>query len=70
MSGDYFGNQTRCTVIFFSSHSLTYLHDLICLHTTSVTPRYRDLTSEQILRVLLHFYFSDGRFLGNTDDGE
>lgn len=69
MSGDYFANQTRCTVIF-SSHSLAYLHDLICLHTTSVTPRDLDLTSEQILHVVLHFFYSGGRFLDNTDDGE
>lgn len=61
--------ETRCTVIF-SSYFLTYLHDLICLHTTSVTPHDLDLTSEQILCVVLYFFFSDGRLLDNTDDGE
>lgn len=47
---------TRCTVIFFSLQSPTYLYNLICLHITIIAHCGYALTYKQVLCVGLRYF--------------
>lgn len=54
----------------FPLHSLAYLHTRIRPRITTVTPRGRAPTSEQILFVALCFIPKKGRFFNTMGDAE